>query len=88
LIELLRTRRQAIANTLDSIASDRIRGQQGGFLGPIEIAVFRRGEVRLEAELKWHDEFDKVLAEIPNLASHSETGSKTETKELSNKADK
>jgi DNA-binding PadR family transcriptional regulator len=88
LIKLLRARRQTIANALESIASDRVRGQVGGFLGPIDIAVFRRGEIRLEAELRWHDEFDKVLAEIPDLARQAETGSNTESKISSNNANK
>jgi hypothetical protein len=31
-------------------------------LAPLAAAAFRRGELRLEAELRWHEEFGRQLA--------------------------
>jgi hypothetical protein len=31
-------------------------------LPPLAVAAFRRGELRLEAELRWHEEFGRELA--------------------------
>lgn len=33
-----------------------------GVLPPLTVAAFRRGELRLEAELRWHEEFGRQLA--------------------------
>jgi hypothetical protein len=32
-------------------------------LTPLAVAAFRRGELRLDAELRWHEEFERQLAE-------------------------
>ena len=39
---------------------ERLTGQ--GVLPPLAVAAFRRGELRLEAELRWHEEFGPQLA--------------------------
>ena len=44
------------------MASERERLTARGLLSPLAIAAFRRGELRLEAELRWHEEFDAKLA--------------------------
>jgi hypothetical protein len=44
------------------MASERERLTARGLLPPLAIAAFRRGELRLEAELRWHEEFDSKLA--------------------------
>jgi DNA-binding PadR family transcriptional regulator len=59
---LLRARRQTLANVLEGLTARRTRLQAGGHLSPLDVSVFRRGELHMEAELKWHDEFDRVLA--------------------------
>jgi DNA-binding PadR family transcriptional regulator len=63
LVGLLRARRQALANLREGLTAKRAHLQAQGYLTPLDRAVFRRVEVHLEAELKWHDEFDRVLAE-------------------------
>ncbi len=63
--ELLRTRRQTIAATLERLRADRARGEAQGHLSPVASAVVRRGELHLEAELSWHEEFGRVLDELP-----------------------
>ena len=32
----------------------------------LEAAAMRRGELRVEAEIRWHDEFAAILAELPH----------------------
>jgi hypothetical protein len=44
------------------MVSERERLTARGLLSPLAIAAFRRGELRLEAELRWHEEFDSKLA--------------------------
>jgi len=63
--ELLSTRRQAIATTLERLSADRARGEAKGYLSPVASAVMRRGELHLEAELSWHEEFSRILDELP-----------------------
>lgn len=61
--ELLTTRRGMIATTLERLRSDRASGEAKGHLSPVASAVMRRGELHLEAELAWHEEFGRVLDE-------------------------
>jgi DNA-binding PadR family transcriptional regulator len=56
--ERLAARRRRISVQLESMAAERERLSAQGFLSPFAVAAFRRGELRLEAELRWHDEFD------------------------------
>ena len=58
----LTERRAMVASQLDSMTAERTRLMGEGFLSPLAIAAFRRGELRLEAELRWHDEFDASLS--------------------------
>jgi len=60
--ERLAARSRRVAVQLDAMASDRERLTARGLLPPLAIAAFRRGELRLEAELRWHEEFDAKLA--------------------------
>ncbi len=57
LSELLASRRQRIQTALVALVKERERGVAKGYLTDIAVAVFRRGEVHLAAELTWHDEF-------------------------------
>jgi DNA-binding PadR family transcriptional regulator len=61
----LAARSRRVAVQLDAMASERERLTAQGLLSPLAIAAFRRGELRLEAELRWHEEFDAKLADRP-----------------------
>ncbi len=54
--EYLRFRHQALDNLLRATRSERRRLSAAGRLTPQATAVFRRGELFLEAELAWHAE--------------------------------
>ncbi len=58
---LLGARRQILANLLEGITAKRTYLDAKGFLSPANAAVFRRAELHLQAELKWHDEFAPIL---------------------------
>jgi DNA-binding PadR family transcriptional regulator len=58
----LAARSRRVAVQLDSMASERERLTARGLLSPLAMAAFRRGELRLEAELRWHEEFEGKLA--------------------------
>jgi DNA-binding PadR family transcriptional regulator len=60
----LRARRESLAAVLTYVAAERVRGQARGHFGPLEASMFRRKEIAIEAELRWHDEFDLVLADL------------------------
>jgi hypothetical protein len=60
--ERLAARSRRVAVQLDTMASERERLTALGLLSPLAIAAFRRGELRLEAELRWHEEFEAKLA--------------------------
>lgn len=58
----LAARSRRVAVQLDTMASERERLTAQGVLSPLAIAAFRRGELRLEAELRWYEEFESKLA--------------------------
>jgi DNA-binding PadR family transcriptional regulator len=60
--ERLAARSRRVAVQLDTMASERERLTAQGLLSPLAVAAFRRGELRLEAELRWHEEFESKLA--------------------------
>ena len=60
--ERLAARRRRIAGLLEAMAAERERLAGQGLLPPLAVAAFRRGELRLEAELAWHEEFERQLA--------------------------
>jgi DNA-binding PadR family transcriptional regulator len=59
LSERLAARRRNIASQLDAMTRERSRLTELGLLPGLAIAAFRRGELRLESELRWHDEFER-----------------------------
>lgn len=65
LAERLAARRHRIAAQLTGMAAERDRLTGQGILSPLAVAAFRRGELRLEAELRWHEEFERQLATLP-----------------------
>src|SRR5580693_4667317 len=62
LSERLAARRRRVEGQLESMAAERERLTGQGILSPLAVAAFRRGELRLEAELRWHEEFGRQLA--------------------------
>jgi DNA-binding PadR family transcriptional regulator len=58
LAERLAARRRRVAGQLEAMAAERERLTGRGVLPALAVAAFRRGELRLEAELAWHDEFE------------------------------
>jgi DNA-binding PadR family transcriptional regulator len=65
LSERLSARRRRVAAQLESMAAERERLTAQGVLPPLAMAAFRRGELRLEAELAWHEEFELQRAASP-----------------------
>jgi DNA-binding PadR family transcriptional regulator len=60
--EQLAARRGRVAGQLAAMTSERDRLTRQGVLAPLAVATFRRGELRLDAELRWHEELDRALA--------------------------
>ena len=60
--ERLAARRRRVDGELESMAAERERLTGQGGLPPLAVTAFRRGELRLEAELRWHEEFERQLA--------------------------
>ncbi|MCK2221102.1 PadR family transcriptional regulator [Actinomadura sp. ATCC 31491] len=61
LIALLDKRRSMLAATRDALAAECARLEQAGHIGPIDVAMFRRRQLQLDAELRWLEEFAPVL---------------------------
>jgi DNA-binding PadR family transcriptional regulator len=59
--ERLAARRRRIAGHLEAMSAERERLTRQGILPSLAIAAFRRGELRLEAELRWHEEFGQQI---------------------------
>jgi DNA-binding PadR family transcriptional regulator len=55
--ERLAPRRRRVAGQLEEMTAERKRLTAQGALPARAVAAFRRGELRLEAELRWHEEF-------------------------------
>ena len=74
LIGFLHARRLAIAAALEGVKAECIQLEARGAIGPLDIAMFRRRAMQLEAELRWHDEFDRILPTLPEPSSRSAEG--------------
>ena len=61
----LRSRRETFALTAAQLAEDRERMVAKGYLDPFQATVMYRGQLHAEAEIRWHDEFAKILAGLP-----------------------
>ncbi len=61
----LRARREMLAISAGQLQAERGRLIAKGLIDPMAAAVMRRGEMHLEAEVSWHDEFAKVIARLP-----------------------
>jgi DNA-binding PadR family transcriptional regulator len=55
----LRARNRQVQLQLEQLTAERERLTKLGLLPPRARAAFRRGELRLEAELRWHEELDR-----------------------------
>ena len=62
LAERLAARQSRVAGQLAAMTAERELLTRQGVLPPLAAAAFRRGELRLEAELRWHEEFGRQLA--------------------------
>lgn len=62
LAEQLTSRRRHVQLQLEQMTEERERLTRQGFLSSLAVAAFRRGELRLEAELRWHEEFEREHA--------------------------
>ena len=62
--QLLASRRRHIAALLQNMSEERARHSARARLTPLAVAAFRRGELRLAAELAWYAECDALLAEL------------------------
>jgi DNA-binding PadR family transcriptional regulator len=65
-------RRDMLAVGLREVAADRERLVAKGHISPLQAAVMRRGELVIEAELRWHEELAQTLAEAPPEAPPDE----------------
>lgn len=63
-ISVLHLRNRHIEAALEQVATERARLVERGLMDPIAASVMRRGEVHLEAEVRWHEEFAEVLKAI------------------------
>ena len=61
----LRARREILAIAAGEIQADRERLTARGHIGAVEAAVMHRAEMLAAAEVRWHDEFAKTLAGLP-----------------------
>jgi DNA-binding PadR family transcriptional regulator len=58
----LRARRETLRREAEGIAAEREHHAAAGRLGPVDVAVFRRGELLRAAEIAWIDETLAALA--------------------------
>jgi DNA-binding PadR family transcriptional regulator len=61
----LRVRRDKLAIWITEVAAERERLIRKGHIDAVAASVMRRAVVHVEAEIRWHDEFDAELACAP-----------------------
>jgi DNA-binding PadR family transcriptional regulator len=61
----LGSRREAFALIVAQLQDDRQRMVAKGWLDSFQATVMYRGQLHAEAEVRWHDEFAKILAGMP-----------------------
>jgi len=64
LAERLAARRYRIEAQLRGMVAERERLTAQGVLTPLAVAAFRRGELRLESEVRWHQEFELEITAL------------------------
>ncbi len=63
--DTLRARRNRLEISAVELAAEVDRLTAKGYLGVFQEAIMRRGVMHYEAEVRWHDELDAVLAAAP-----------------------
>jgi len=66
LADWMRARRDRLASDAAEIESERRRLVNKGYLDPVAAAVMYRSQLHAETEVRWHDEFAKILADLPS----------------------
>ena len=61
----LRARRERIAILAQQLRAKRENLEPMDIIDPFETAVIRRAEQHAETEVRWHDDFAKILASLP-----------------------
>jgi DNA-binding PadR family transcriptional regulator len=61
----LHARREHIAILAQQLRAKQENLEPKGYLDAFEAAVIRRAEMHAETEVRWHDEFAKILAGLP-----------------------
>jgi len=74
LISWMRGRREMFAIAGSQIEAERQRLVAKGYLGPVQAAVMHRGQLHAETEVRWHDEFAKLLGELPSGEAFADQG--------------
>jgi len=62
---MLRARRGRLAVSAEEITAERQRLQAKGYINGLQAEIMRRGQLHLEAEVRWHDEVEAVLDNQP-----------------------
>jgi hypothetical protein len=65
LVSWLQARREALASAARMVEEERHRLLARGYIGPVQGSAMRRAVIMMDAEVRWHDEFAKLLAELP-----------------------
>jgi DNA-binding PadR family transcriptional regulator len=68
LISWLNARREVMAASAAMLETERNRLTTKGYLDPFAAAAMYRSQLHAETEVRWHDEFAKILAELPEEA--------------------
>jgi DNA-binding PadR family transcriptional regulator len=61
----LQVRREILVGVARLVDEERQRLLVKGYIGPVEASVMHRAVLLSEAEVRWHDDFAKLLAELP-----------------------
>lgn len=66
--DMLADRRELITLSLKGLRDECARLREEGQIDALDVAMFHRRELQLEAELSWHDEFESLLIVLPETA--------------------
>ena len=65
LLRLLAERRSKLAGALAGIRAEGSRLRLEGKIGPLDSLMFRRREMQIEAELRWYEESERAIDDLP-----------------------
>jgi DNA-binding PadR family transcriptional regulator len=66
LVRWLSARREALAAVARELEAERIGLVEKGYVDPFAATVMYRSQLHAETEVRWHDEFAKVLEDLPD----------------------